>query len=201
MSVRQRAMFEMQCDYPGCQAELENSDGGAWLYDSASEARDAAYDADWLVNAATDQDYCERHSDMIADLDQATDREGPTHQRYPVPLTERVDGCVVCENVRGVPIPLTEFAPTDDLALCGRHWAWWVLRFAQGGTPPCSAHLLGTDRENGCGGVIEAPAEVRDAMLARITPEMQAKQDAARERVRARNARLFATDRENGSER
>lgn len=73
----------------------------------------------------------------------------PKWQRYPVPLTERVEGCVVCENVRGVPIPLSEFAPTDDLALCGRHWAWWVSRFAQGGTPPCSAHLLGTDRENG----------------------------------------------------
>lgn len=63
MSARSKMMFEMRCDFPGCPAELESYDGGAWLYDTEKEARDAAYDHDWAVNADTGRDYCDRHRD------------------------------------------------------------------------------------------------------------------------------------------
>jgi len=61
MSVHAKWMHSISCDHPGgCSAELETYDGGAWLYDSAREAREAAYDADWATDV-DGQDFCERH--------------------------------------------------------------------------------------------------------------------------------------------
>lgn len=60
-------MHSISCDYPGgCSAELETYDGGAWLYDSAREAREAAYDADWATDV-DGKDFCERHRPDDAD--------------------------------------------------------------------------------------------------------------------------------------
>lgn len=68
--------------------------------------------------------------------------------RVPVSLFERVAGCFACENVRGLPIPFDEVSKGDVLALCGKHWNQWLIRWVDADDePPCSAHLI-TDAEN-----------------------------------------------------
>lgn len=65
--------------------------------------------------------------------------------RVPVSLFDRVEGCFVCTHPKGLPIPMGEVDAADDLALCGRHWSWWVTRWVNSDDePPCSAHLLTT---------------------------------------------------------
>lgn len=63
-------------------------------------------------------------------------------------MFERIEGCWACTNPAGIPIPVSEFPQGGDIALCNRHWNWWVLHFAVEPVldvePPCSAHLLGT---------------------------------------------------------
>lgn len=97
MSTKSRQMFSMQCDFTGCPAELESDDGGAWLYDTAEEARKAAYDYDWVTDG--DRDYCDRHRDEV---------DNPVTE--PSELLEAVDELTLPRNVK---------IPTDD----GHAWA------------------------------------------------------------------------------
>ena len=72
MSAIGKTMYAMRCDFPdGCSSELETYDGGAWLYDTADEARKAAYDYDWVTDG-NGRDYCDRHRDMVPDLENRT---------------------------------------------------------------------------------------------------------------------------------
>lgn len=74
MSVEAKWMHSISCDYPGgCSAELENDYGGAWLYDSPREAREAAYDADWATDVEG-KDFCERHRPDDTDSAEPTGR-------------------------------------------------------------------------------------------------------------------------------
>lgn len=75
-------MYSMSCDHPdGCSAELETYDGGAWLYDSAAEARTAAYDFDWVTDG--EHDYCDRHRDFLADDDRIMPYPPPGEALFP----------------------------------------------------------------------------------------------------------------------
>jgi len=61
MSVKSKWMHSIGCDYPGgCSSEMENDYGGAWLYDSAKEAREAAHDEDWVTTEGG-KDFCPHH--------------------------------------------------------------------------------------------------------------------------------------------
>lgn len=65
MTAQQKTMYAMRCDFTGCSSELEGDDGGAWLYDTADEARTAARDIyDW-VSDGNGRDYCDRHRDTV----------------------------------------------------------------------------------------------------------------------------------------
>lgn len=70
MTAEAKAMYSMRCDYQnGCSSELEGDDGeGAWLYDSADQARVAAYDYDWVTDGI--RDYCDHHRDELPEDDQ-----------------------------------------------------------------------------------------------------------------------------------
>lgn len=60
MSAIGKTMYAMRCDHPDlCSAELESDYGGAWLYDTPDEAREAARDIyEWAhING---KDYCPR---------------------------------------------------------------------------------------------------------------------------------------------
>lgn len=35
-----------------------------------------------------------------------------------------------------------DLKPKDDLALCLKHWNWWVIRFLGADDVPCDAHLI-----------------------------------------------------------
>ena len=51
MSTTAKQIFEIRCDFPGCNAALESDYSGPWLYDSPAEARSAAEgNYDWLTN-------------------------------------------------------------------------------------------------------------------------------------------------------
>lgn len=53
-----------------------------------------------------------------------------------------VPGCFACDSAI-LPIPSSVVGPADDLALCNRHWNWWVTRWLNADdNPPCSAHLM-----------------------------------------------------------
>lgn len=61
MSTIGRFMYSMRCDHPGgCSAELDGDYGGAWLYDTDEEARNAARDYDWVTDGKG-HDYCWDH--------------------------------------------------------------------------------------------------------------------------------------------
>lgn len=47
--------------------------------------------------------------------------------------------CVACSG----PIVLEELTESDDLALCIRHWNYWLVRFLHSeDAPGCNAHLI-----------------------------------------------------------
>lgn len=78
MSTEAKTMHAMRCDHPeGCSAELETYDGGAWLYESATDARVAAYDCDWVTDG--EHDYCANHRDYLAQ-DHQVIPGGPAHR-------------------------------------------------------------------------------------------------------------------------
>lgn len=52
--------------------------------------------------------------------------------------------CVACRSAEE-PGTLVEVAETDDIALCDKHWARWVVTYVGSPfapEPPCSAHLI-----------------------------------------------------------
>lgn len=60
MSAEGKLFYTTTCDFPGgCSAEVE-SDGMSMVYNSASEAREAAYDVDWATDI-DGKDYCFDH--------------------------------------------------------------------------------------------------------------------------------------------
>ena len=62
MSTTAKQIFEIRCDFPGCNAALESDYSGPWLYDSPAEARSAAEgNYDWLTNV-DGKDYCYDHT-------------------------------------------------------------------------------------------------------------------------------------------
>ena len=68
MSAIEKTLYAMRCDFEGgCSSELETHDGGAWLYDSPEEAREAAEDFDWVAGQGG-KDYC-GHDHAPADVD------------------------------------------------------------------------------------------------------------------------------------
>lgn len=51
-----------------------------------------------------------------------------------------------CRGCEG-PVLIADLKPGDDLALCTRHWNWWLARFLDADdAPPVRAHLIGVDR-------------------------------------------------------
>ena len=75
MSAIGKTMYEMSCDHPNlCSEELESYDGGAWLYNTADEARAAAVDYDWVHVGG--KDYCPRHVPDVLPADVENTKEG-----------------------------------------------------------------------------------------------------------------------------
>lgn len=75
MSAIGKTMYEMSCDHPNlCSEELESYDGGAWLYNTADEARAAAVDYDWVHVGG--KDYCPRHVPDVLAADVENTKEG-----------------------------------------------------------------------------------------------------------------------------
>lgn len=76
MSALGRVMYSMRCDHPdGCSAELDNDYGGAWLYDTEDEARDASRDADWVTDG-DGKDYCWDHRENVPEYAEANHANG-----------------------------------------------------------------------------------------------------------------------------
>jgi hypothetical protein len=63
-------------------------------------------------------------------------------EREHAELADIHETCRACDHIAassGVEIVL---AAHEDIALCTRHWNWWLTAYALGpGEPPCSAHL------------------------------------------------------------
>lgn len=52
------------------------------------------------------------------------------------------ESCCLCQ-----PVPPKVFVKSDNIALCTRHWNWWLARFIDAeDEPPCAAHLREGDR-------------------------------------------------------
>ena len=62
MSTTVKQIFEIRCDFPGCNAALESDYSGPFMFDDAEDARDMAEgNYDWLTNV-DGKDYCYDHT-------------------------------------------------------------------------------------------------------------------------------------------
>jgi len=57
-------------------------------------------------------------------------------------IPANVAGCFACDQPI-LPMSSSAVSKSDDIALCTRHWNWWLIRWLNAeDVPPCGAHLM-----------------------------------------------------------
>jgi len=53
-----------------------------------------------------------------------------------------VETCFACDG--GPTLTRVDVTESDNIALCTRHWNWWLIRYLAPSAlePPCAAHLI-----------------------------------------------------------